>query len=183
VSTRKLLLLSAILLITISNSFAQDIVLSSEATKEYFSQKLAIEYTQIGVNSKIATIITPLRYERGWQAYKGNNKISEEDFLSITGFSVSADSLEDRNYRLATNYFGGFLLAGIGTVIFLVADEQKKEQALPMKIAGIGFTILALDLTLKTKINMSLNYVPASNAVEIANEYNHQLKLNISKNF
>ncbi len=180
---RKLLILLAIILITISNSFAQDIVLSPDAKNEFNSQKMSVELTQVGLNSGFIKSMFSQKYATGWQAYNGYKKISEEEFLTITGHIKEAEFVKAHEFNNSNNLIGSFLLTGLGAGIFVIADKQNNGDVLPIKIAGAGLSFFGFQLMVKAKINMSLNYVPSSTATSMADDYNHQLMLNISKNF
>ncbi len=188
--TRKLFksfIVISFLLLAISTSFAQEIELSPDAKMEFNRQKLSVEiFTDSGISS--GTIIPGIlkgyfhiNNNTKWQAWDRLKKISNAEFLRITGYSEEGKKLQSIRELGKQRKIGGLFLTGFGVGLFLIADNN--EDVNFFKVPGIISAWGGLTLIRKGHMNLTMSYFPSSTAARIADEYNHQLMINISKKF
>jgi hypothetical protein len=169
------------LLLTISTSSAQNEVLSSEAKKEYYSGKLSIEKSHRSLTSGIVSNLFVSDSSPRWQAYEGYKKINEETFLEAAGYFDEAKIIRGLKTQNRKRLYGGMVLTAVGTGFFLIV--RNNHEARIMNIPGAIFSSIGLNLMVRSRLKIGMSYIPASTATSMADDYNNQLMLNISKKF
>ncbi len=179
ISFKSFIIIASVLL-SITASFAQDIALSPEAKKAFYRQKITVETTHQSVFRMVTSRVGISKTKHNWTAYKGYKRISKDDFFDLTGF---IDEREIGNSSLGSfaRFSSGLALIGASVAMSAFIGEHGSEYN-PLYIpaaalAGGGILVISRGF----KLNM--RWVPASTASSMADDYNHQLMLNISKNF
>ena len=135
-------------------------------------KKLSIEILQSGIFHATQTISTTTSTAwKNWQAYRGNEKLSEELFFLIAGYEDEATMA--RKYHTTTNVllFGGIL--GVGTGLGLLFYSFYNRDSAALRWIGAG-TLSLGSVPLVFSIGRH-NWAPVLKAEEIKDEYNEKL--------
>ena len=179
---------------TISNSPK----LNDEQLKEFNKRKLSIEIVTKGIGSFNTNIgLASGESWRKWTAYKGFDKISEEQFFSLSGYKD--ESKKAKGYR---NKNIGFIVGGIlgsifgivrvGTAIKMNDERYDKygyqtdeyfeegEKADGIALQGSILFGLGVGSIVYGGIALEKNWAPYATVESISEEYNNKLIKEIS---
>lgn len=158
--------------------------LSFEQKREYNRQKLSIEIIgqSIGFNPGIKGGTTSSTEWHRWKAYQGIDKqISEVEFFKLTGYIEESDKAKRRVEKIKTDLLGGAALMIGGMLIGSIPGEEETDEygyteiTDPYIVPGVTAVIAGIFFWYRGMFRRMRIYTPASQAQEIADDYNQQL--------
>lgn len=166
-------------LIAISfNAYAND--LSGKAELEYVRSKLEVKSYEKGIMS-YGSGWGSYSSKTSWKAYKGNKEVSEIEFLENAGAeSELLEEVKQHHKKRDRNLIGGSITFGVsGLLAVNEGNKTIEEPNQTIGLIGMGGMIVGGYFMVKG-YNMSEKYLDINYAKKIADEYNEELKDELS---
>jgi hypothetical protein len=155
--------------------------LSDDQLKEYNNRKVSIEVVKKGLGSFNTNIgVAAGESWRKWTAYKGFDKISEQEFFSLTGYeeqALKAKGFGSRNINFIWGGLAGCILGilRLGTAVTMLEDDVYNAEADAVALQGIVVASIGAGAIVYGFIELEKNWAPYATVEGITKEYNDKL--------